>query len=155
MNYLNESLTHDSLIARISKLTFKSLSSMLKSSVFGKWEYIHMKKGQIIFGNNFFFWKKQFLEIIYFSIFTVWQFQFIFFLVSSEIIQLIHKTNAPVGLFKACVCFFSQMIAFKKLLKKVFISFKKLFSFLRYSVFVFLSSSLFLTLAIALEDDQI
>ena len=58
MNYLNESLTHDSLIARISKLTFKSLSSMLKSSVFGKWVYIHMKKGQIIFGNNFFFLEK-------------------------------------------------------------------------------------------------
>ena len=33
------------------------------------------------------------LEIIYFSIFTVWQFQIILFLVISEIIKLIHKIN--------------------------------------------------------------
>ena len=84
MNYLNESLTHDSIIARISKLIFKSLSSMLKSSVFGKWVYIHMKKGQIIFENNFFLEKIVFGNN--FSIFTVWQFQFISFLVNSEII---------------------------------------------------------------------
>ena len=33
------------------------------------------------------------LEIICISLFTVWQFQFIFFHVSSEIIKLIHKIN--------------------------------------------------------------
>ena len=37
------------------------------------------------------------LEIIYFSIFTVWHFQFIFFLVISEIIKLIHKINGRIS----------------------------------------------------------
>ena len=45
------------------------------------------------------FW--QLLEIIYFSIFTVLQFQFIFFPFIGEITELICKTiNAPVGLYK-------------------------------------------------------
>ena len=41
------------------------------------------------------------LEIICFCIFTVWQFQFIFFLVISEIIKLVRLiNNSPIGLFK-------------------------------------------------------
>ena len=57
---------HDSVFARIWKLTFKSLSSMLKWSKF-------------LVSENTFIWKGlavqvlgKLLEIIYFSTFTVW-----------------------------------------------------------------------------------
>ena len=68
------------VIARISKLTFKSLSSMLKSSKF----LVQGLPSEVL---------GKLLEIIYFSIFIVWQFQFIVFLVISEIIKLNRKIN--------------------------------------------------------------
>ena len=51
---------------------------------------------------------------------------------------------------KTCVCyflFFHQMIALQELWKMFFISSKKLFSFSRYLIFVFMSSPFFLTVA--------
>ena len=48
-----------------------------------------MKKGQ---GLPFKVFRKL-LEIIVFSAFTVWQFQFVFFLAICEIIKLVHKNN--------------------------------------------------------------
>ena len=66
--------------------------------------------------------------------------------------------EVQIKAFKACVryfLFFQQMAVLQKLRKMLFISSKKLFSFLRYSNFcIFILPSFFPLSAIALEDDR-